>query len=112
MSVVEIFVDLDGILFVCFLTRELFVYVLNPCGLVKVIKKKYCQNSRTKEQIACQEKLVRRTNALVNSSRKMSRKTCSSVQGLPNKNALLLQVTSVQGRSQNFQRRGGEPCRY
>ena len=33
------------------LTRELLVYVLNSRGLVKVLKKKYCQISRTQEKI-------------------------------------------------------------
>ena len=33
------------------LGQEIFVYVLNSCGLVKVAKKKYCQISRTHEQI-------------------------------------------------------------
>ena len=32
------------------LTGELFVYLLNSCSLVKVIKKKYSQTSRTQEQ--------------------------------------------------------------
>ena len=33
------------------LTRKSFVYVPNSCGLVKIVKKKYCQISRTQEQI-------------------------------------------------------------
>ena len=47
------------------LTRELLVYVLNSCGLLKVVKKKYCQISRTQEQT----KPVKE---------KLSRKNCSS----------------------------------
>ena len=31
--------------------KGFFVYVLNSCGLVKVVKKKYCQISRTQGQI-------------------------------------------------------------
>ena len=33
------------------LDKGIFVYVLNSCGLVKVVKKKYFQISRTQEQI-------------------------------------------------------------
>ena len=33
------------------LDKGMFVYVLNSCGLVKDVKKKYCQISRTQEQI-------------------------------------------------------------
>ena len=47
------------------LTRELFVYVLNSCGLVKVVRKKHYQISRTQEQI----------NPVKDN---LSRKTCSS----------------------------------
>ena len=32
------------------LDKGVFVYLLNSCGLVKVVKKKYCQISRTQEQ--------------------------------------------------------------
>ena len=47
------------------LDKIIFVYVLNSCGLVKVVKKKYCQISRTQEQT----KPVKEN---------LSRKTCSS----------------------------------
>ena len=50
------------------LKRELFVYVLNSCGLVKVVKKNNCQISRTQEQIKPAKK-------------NLSRKSCSSVRG-------------------------------
>ena len=33
------------------LTGELFVYVLNSSALVKIVKKKHCQISRTQEQL-------------------------------------------------------------
>ena len=33
------------------LARNLFVYVRNSCGVVQAVKKKYCQISRTQEQI-------------------------------------------------------------
>ena len=50
------------------LYKGIFVYVLNSCGLIKVVKKKYCQILLTQEQIkpsrtTCQGKLVRRTDA-------------------------------------------------
>ena len=47
------------------LDNGIFVYVLNSCGLVKVVKKKYCQISRTLEQIKPFKE-------------NLSRKTCSS----------------------------------
>ena len=47
------------------LDKGVFVYVLNSCGLVKIVKKRYCQISRTQEEI----KLVKDN---------LSRKTCSS----------------------------------
>ena len=44
------------------LRGELFVYVLNSCGLLKVVKKKHCQISRTQEQIKpVKDKLSRKT---------------------------------------------------
>ena len=47
------------------LDKGIFVYVLKSCGLVKVVKKKYCQISRTQERI----KPVKEN---------LSRNTCSS----------------------------------
>ena len=50
------------------LTRKLFVYVPNSCGslkFVKIVKKKYCQISRTQEQIKPDKE-------------NLSRETCSS----------------------------------
>ena len=48
------------------LNKGIFVYVLNSCGLVNVVKKKYCKISPTHEQISlsmttltCQGKLAR-----------------------------------------------------
>ena len=67
------------------LTRELLVYVLNSCGLVKVVKenlsveKVLLNFAYTGTNKVCQGKLVRRTDALVNTSRNLSGKTCSSV---------------------------------
>ena len=47
------------------LDYRIFVYVLNSCGLVKVVQKKYCQISRTQEEIRPVEE-------------NLSRKICSS----------------------------------
>ena len=44
------------------LTREFFVYVLNSCGLFKVVTKKNCKISRTQEGIKpVKENLSRKT---------------------------------------------------
>ena len=65
------------------LDRGIFVYVLNSCGLVKVVKKKYCQISPTQEQI----KPVKEN---------FSRKTCWSVQGFKMADQGAQQVESVR----------------
>ena len=44
------------------LDKGIFVYVLNACGLIKFVKKKYCQIWRTQEQIkAVQDNLSRKS---------------------------------------------------
>ena len=70
------------------LDKRIFVYVPNSCGLVKAVKKKYCQISRTQEQTKPAKESLSRKNcssyrrAWVKSWRNLSRKTCSSVRGL------------------------------
>ena len=57
------------------LTRELFVYVLKSYGLVKVVKEKYCQITRTQEQI----KPVKEKLFVVQTRKRTRQETCQCI---------------------------------